>query len=150
MLTLNADADYVKYSHLVDDFVSVVANISELNQPFKANNVTEFHVGAEYFFAFSVPFAIRAGYWRDPAHSVEWNGPLTHPDYIAEAMLYPRGQAQNHYAIGGGFAWPRFQIDFAYDTSDTYKVGSVSTVFRFYRARVSSGMSISAKFFQPS
>lgn len=130
-LTINADADYVKYSNLVDNFVSVVANVSDLKQPFVAKNVTELRIGAEYFFAMQVPFAIRAGYWRDPAHSITWNGPLTRADYVAEALLYPKTQDQNHKSIGGGFAWPKFQIDFAYDTSKYYKVGSISMVTRF-------------------
>ena len=72
-----------------------------------------------------------AGYWRDPAHSIEWRGPLTNPGFIAEAMLYPEGEAQNHITVGAGLAWPRFQIDAAYDSSDHYKVGSISVVTRF-------------------
>lgn len=130
-LTINADADYVKYSNLVDKFVSIVANVSDLNKPFVANNVTELRLGAEYFFAYKVPFAIRGGYWRDPAHSVTWNGPVTRADYVAEALLYPKTGDQNHVTVGGGFAWPKFQIDIAYDTSKYYKVGSVSMVARF-------------------
>ena len=46
-------------------------------------------------------------------------------------MLYPKGEDQNHYSIGGGLAWPKFQVDFAYDTSEHYKVGSLSLVTRF-------------------
>lgn len=131
VLTVNVDAVHVKYSNLVDNFVSAVADVRELDEPFVANDVTELRVGAEYFFATRIPIAIRAGYWRDPAHSIEWNGPLNRPDFIAEAMLYPKGEDQNHYSVGAGLAWPRFQIDFAYDTADNYKVGSVSMVTRF-------------------
>lgn len=131
VLTLNLDAVHVKYSNLVDDFVSVVADVSELEEPFKANDVIELRFGAEYFFATKIPFALRAGYWRDPAHSIEWNGPLNRPDFIAEAMLYPKGEDQDHISVGAGLAWPRFQIDMAYDTSKHYKVGSISMVTRF-------------------
>lgn len=131
VLTINADAVHVKYSNLVDDFVSAVADVRTLDEPFKANDVTELHLGAEYFFAVKVPFALRAGYWRDPAHSIEWNGPVNRPDFIAESMLYPKGEDQNHYSVGGGFAWPKFQVDFAYDTSKYYKVGSLSLVTRW-------------------
>lgn len=131
VLTVNVDAVHVKYSNLVDNFVSAVADVRELDEPFVANDVTELRVGAEYFFATRIPIAIRAGYWRDPAHSIEWNGPLNRPDFIAEAMLYPKGEDQNHFSVGAGLAWPRFQIDFAYDTADNYKVGSVSMVTRF-------------------
>jgi len=131
VLTLNVDAVHVKYSNLADDFVASVADVRELTDPFGADDVTEIHVGAEYFFATKIPVAIRAGWWRDPAHSLEWRGPLNRPDFIAEAMLFPEGETQNHVSFGAGLAWPRFQIDFAYDTSETYKVASLSMVTRF-------------------
>jgi long-chain fatty acid transport protein len=131
VLTVNIDAVRVQYSNLVDDFVSGVAEVRAIGNPFKAKDVTEIRIGAEYFFATKIPFALRGGYWRDPAHSIEWNGPLNHPNFIAEAMLYPEGEDQNHYSIGAGLAWPRFQIDAAYDTSQNYKVGSISMVTRF-------------------
>jgi len=132
VLTINADAVHVKYSNLTDDFVASVADVRELSgDPFRADDVTELHVGAEYFFPSKIPVAIRAGWWRDPAHSVTWRGPTTRPDFIAEALLFPAGEAQTHYSIGAGLAWPRFQIDAGYDTSDTYKVASISMVTRF-------------------
>jgi long-subunit fatty acid transport protein len=131
VLTINLDAVHVKYSNLVDDFVASVADVRELDDPFGIDDVVELRLGAEYFFGTRVPFALRAGYWRDPAHSVEWRGPLNRPDFIAEALLYPEGETQNHISIGGGFAWPRFQIDFAYDRSEHFKVGSISMVTRF-------------------
>jgi long-chain fatty acid transport protein len=131
VLTLNADAVHVTYSHLVDHFISISARIRQLDHAYAANDVTELHVGGEYFFAMKVPFALRAGYWRDPAHAIEFRGPLTDVDSVANAILYPKGQAQNHFSVGAGFAWPRFQIDFAYDRSDHYKVGSISAVTRF-------------------
>lgn len=131
VLTINVDAVNVMYSNLVDDFVSSVADVQGLDEPFSADDVTELHVGAEYFFSTKIPFALRAGYWRDPAHSIVWNGPLNRPDFVAEALLYPKGEDQNHVSVGAGFAWPKFQIDLAYDTSDNYKVGSISMVSRF-------------------
>ncbi len=131
-LTINADAVRVTYSNLVDDFVSINSAVRALNEPpFEAKDVTELHAGAEYFFTTKIPIALRAGYWRDPKHSVEWAGPLNHPQFIAESMLYPEGEDQNHMSIGAGIAWPRFQIDAAYDTSKHYKVGSISVVTRF-------------------
>jgi long-subunit fatty acid transport protein len=131
VLTINVDAVNVKYSNLVDDFVSATADVGGLTDPFRANDVTEIRIGAEYLFSTKIPFALRAGYWRDPAHSVVWNGPLNDPNFIAEALLYPETEDQNHMSIGAGLAWQRFQIDLAYDTSDKYKVGSISMVTRF-------------------
>jgi long-subunit fatty acid transport protein len=131
VLTINADAVHVKYSNLVDDFFSAVAAVRALDEPFKVEDVVELRIGAEYFFATKIPIALRAGYWRDPDHSVTWNGPLNSPDFIAEAMLYPGGEDQNHFSVGAGLAWPRFQLDAAYDGSDLYKVLSLSMVTRF-------------------
>jgi long-subunit fatty acid transport protein len=131
VLTINVDANHVKYSNLVDNFVSVYPAVAVVDEPFKAEDVIEIRAGAEYFFATKIPFALRAGYFRDPKHNVTWNGPLNHPDYVAAAMLYPEGDDQNHFSIGAGIAWPRFQIDAAYQSSDHYKVGSLSFVTRF-------------------
>jgi len=131
VLTVNFDAVHVKYSNLVDNFFSVNENIRALDHPFRANDVTELHLGVEYFFATKIPVAIRGGLWRDPAHSVEFRGPLTSPEAVADAILYPKGSSQMHRSIGAGLAWPRFQIDAAYDTSPHFKVGSLSAVMRF-------------------
>jgi long-subunit fatty acid transport protein len=131
VLTLNADAVRVKYSNLVDNFISVNETIRSLDKAYKANDVTEIHAGAEYFFGTKIPFALRAGWWRDPAHSVTFTGPLTTPDAVAAAILYPKGTSQNHKSVGAGLAWPKFQIDAAYDTSKYFKVGSLSAVMRF-------------------
>lgn len=130
-LTINADAVHVTYSNLVDDMVVAGADVTGIDEPFVAEDVIELRFGAEYLFPTRIPVAIRAGYWQDPAHSVYWNGPLNHADFVGEAMLFPKGQDQEHYTIGAGLAWPRFQIDFAYDTSDTYKAGSLTMVTRF-------------------
>jgi len=131
VLTINADAVRVTYSNLTDDFVSTVADVRDVENPYVAPDATEIHVGGEYFFSTKVPFALRAGWWRDPAHSIEWRGPLNQPDFVAAALLYPKGEARNHWSVGAGFAWPRFQVDAAYDSSKNYKVGSLSIVTRF-------------------
>lgn len=130
-LTLNLDAVRVTYSNLVDNFVSAVADVRELEDPFVAEDITELRFGAEYLFPVKIPFLLRGGFWREPKHSIEWKGPLNRPDFIAEAMLYPEGEDQNHITVGVGFAWPKFQIDAAYDSSKHYKVGSLSMVTRF-------------------
>ncbi|HEY6137209.1 MAG TPA: outer membrane protein transport protein [Thermoanaerobaculia bacterium] len=131
VLTVNVDAVRVKYSNLVDNFVSINESVREIDQAYKAPDVTELHAGAEYFFATKIPLALRVGWWHDPAHSIEYRGPLSTPDRVAAAILYPRGESQNHRSIGAGLAWPRFQVDAAYDTSPHYKVASVSMVARF-------------------
>jgi len=131
VLTVNADAVRVTYSNLTDKFVSTVTDVQGLKNPYEAPDVLELHAGAEYFFATKIPIALRGGYWRDPAHSIEWRGPLTTPDGVAAAMLYPKGEDQNHWSVGAGLAWAKFQIDAAYETSKHFKVLSASLVTRF-------------------
>ena len=94
--------------------------------------MTEIHFGGEYFFSTRIPVAVRAGYWFDPAHSVTYVGPLDEFNRVAEAVLFPEGEDQNHVSVGLGVAFSqRLQLDAAYEQSDRYKVGSISFVTRF-------------------
>jgi hypothetical protein len=131
VLTINADAVRIKYSNLVDNFVSINSTVRALNKPYKAADALELHLGGEYFFSTKIPFAVRAGYWRDPQHSLTYTGPLNNSDEVAEAVLFPKTKSLNHISVGAGLAWPRFQIDAAYDRSDLFRVGSISMVTRF-------------------
>ncbi|HUP44512.1 MAG TPA: outer membrane protein transport protein, partial [Thermoanaerobaculia bacterium] len=117
VLTINFDAVHVTYSNLVDDFFSFSQSIRELDAPYEADDITELRLGAEYAFTTRVPFLLRAGVWHEPAHAVTYRGPINTIDRVAEAIIFPEGEDQLHLSIGGGFSWPRFQIDFAYDTS---------------------------------
>lgn len=128
VLTINADAIQVTYANLTDDFRGI---LNAPNDGYTSEDVTELHVGAEYFFTTKIPVAIRGGWWRDPAHSVEFTGALNSPAGVAARILFPPGEDQDHLSIGIGLAWPSFQIDAAYDTSDRFKVGSLSAVTRF-------------------
>jgi long-subunit fatty acid transport protein len=131
VLTVNFDAVHVTYSNLVDNFVSINEDIRALDKAYHASDITELHLGGEYFFATKIPVALRAGVWRDPAHSVEFRGPTSSPSAVASAILYPKGEASTHLSVGMGLAWPRFQIDAAYDRSPHFHVGSLSAVTRF-------------------
>lgn len=144
-LTISADAVFVKYSNLTDDFRATKGGTEFLQNGFEAEDAIEVHVGGEYFLSTKIPLAVRVGYWRDPAHSIRYTGPITcdDPNYVPEdragcqinriatSILLPGGEDLNHLSVGVGLAWPKFQIDAAYDTSDTFKVGSLSFVKRF-------------------
>jgi Outer membrane protein transport protein (OMPP1/FadL/TodX). len=131
VLTINADAVKVKYSNLVDNFVSINSSVRAIDKAYKASDALELHLGGEYFFSTKIPFAVRAGYWRDPEHSITYQGPLQNADEVAAATLFPATRSLNHISVGAGLAWPRFQIDAAYDRSQLYRVGSISMVTRF-------------------
>ena len=131
VLTVNFDAVRVTYSNLVDNFISINEDVRKLDKAYRANDATELHLGGEYFFTMKLPLAVRAGVWRDPAHNVEFRGPTNSPSAVASAILFPRGEPVNHVSAGVGLAWPRFQIDAAYDRSRNFRVGSISAVTRF-------------------
>jgi long-chain fatty acid transport protein len=136
-LTMNADAVRVKYSHLTDNFLSVIefgtedAGGVERLSGYRAVDGTELHAGLEYFVLARVPFAIRTGWWRDPAHSIRYEAPLDTPHAVAAQILFPRGDDENHYSVGIGVAFPKFQLDAAYDHSRTVKTASVSLIARY-------------------
>jgi long-chain fatty acid transport protein len=144
-LTLLGDAVFIRYSNLTDDFRSAYGEIQILDQPYQIEDSTEYHFGAEYFIASRIPVAIRAGWWREPGHGLEYVGPLTCTDpQIAEpdrvlcaanrvrsATIFPGSKDEDHYTVGIGLSWPNFSIDAAYDTADSFKVGSLSAVVRF-------------------
>lgn len=149
-LVISADAVQIGYSNLTDDFISAYPEIQLIRDntgqsPYEIEDSTEYHAGFEYFFASRIPVAIRAGWWREPAHGLKYVGPTTcTDDEIAEqdrvlcaanrfraSLIFPGGEDQDHYTVGIGLAWPSFQIDAAYDTSDAFKIGSLSAVFRF-------------------
>jgi len=131
VLTVNADVVRVKYSNLVDNFVSINATVRAIDHAYKAADATELHLGGEYFFSTKIPFAVRAGAWRDPQHTITYTGPLNNSDEVAAAVLFPKTKSLTHLSVGAGLAWPRFQIDAAYDRSELFKVGSISMVTRF-------------------
>jgi len=131
VLTINADAVRVTYSNLVDNFISINADVRKIDKAYQASDALEIHLGGEYFFSTKIPLAIRGGVWRDPQHAITYRGPLTNSAEVAAAVLFPETKSLTHVSVGAGLAWPRFQIDAAYDRSQLFKVGSISMVTRF-------------------
>jgi long-subunit fatty acid transport protein len=130
-LRINVDAVQVNYSDLVDDVLSIYDDIKD-NPDYRREDVTEIHVGAEYFFVNGrIPWALRAGWWRDPEHSLRYAGPQSTGNQTAATILFPEGEDQDHFSVGIGIAFTKLQVDAAYDTSDKFKVGSISAKYVF-------------------
>lgn len=135
VLTVNADAVHVAYSHLTDQFVSVIeygtedSGVEQL-AGYQTRNGIEWHAGTEYFVLARVPLALRAGWWRDPAHAIRYRAPLVSAHDVAARILFPGNRAENHYSVGLGLAWPRFEVGAAYDTSRSLKTASISVIAR--------------------
>lgn len=128
-LTFNADViqiGYRKYGRSITG--SLTTDDPSL---YRLDDGTELRFGAEYFIITKVPLAIRAGWWRDPAHSTEYTGPSNTLQGAAASLIFPRASHEDHYSVGVGGSWPSFQIDAAYDTARDAKTASVSVVVRF-------------------
>lgn len=136
---INFDVSRVYYSQVTDGLVSLfdASQTAELD-PLKLDDGTEVRLGAEYTFATTHPFSLRAGVWRDPAHELVYRGAA--PDFdtdnddpAANAATFSSGRSgdQTHYAFGAGMAFSQFQIDLGADFSDASDTYSVSGVLRF-------------------
>ena len=138
-LIVGADVATIDYSVAANDFVSVIEVVydgDELTKVesvsgYEADDALELHAGVEYYIQTVVPVAIRAGWWRDPAHAITYRGPLVGDHAVGAAILFPETDDQSHYTVGIGIAWPRWQIDAAYDTSKRSDIASISMVVRF-------------------
>ena len=121
-LTLSADAVRVEYSRMMHDRRSTFPQQSELGFP----DVTELHAGAEYR---TGKVALRAGWWRDPAHALAiLNGVEPPPpfDYV-QAIV---DSDEDHVTAGIGYG-ERVRFDAAVDRGarSTRVALGVSTTF---------------------
>jgi len=144
-LTLTLDVSHVGYSNLsdqVDDGFFSGALSSETNPDildgFSIKDQIEPRVGMEYAFATTNPFFLRAGFWRERERTLRFNANPDSSEFntdpvsaYAEAVLFSSGGDENHYAVGFGWAFPKFQVDFAYDGSDVQDTVSLSGVLRW-------------------
>ncbi len=139
--TINLDVNRVFYSNLSDDIVSgfglddsVPATAASV-APLRVDDGTEIRLGGEYVFLNgNTPFSLRAGVWRDPEHTLRFNGvpsDLTNGNAVSNAILFSTGDDEIHYALGIGWAFEKFQLDAAADISDLVDTYSISGVLRF-------------------
>jgi long-subunit fatty acid transport protein len=142
-VTINADVVRVQYSHLLRNFtpgafcVAGTCDQSAESLGFHIANATEVHLGGEWLRPGGQPFALRAGWWHDPSHSVEYNGPTNSPAPLVKlaelfsAQSFPVERAQNHVAVGVGYLGSTFSINAAYDRSSLSRTASISAKASF-------------------
>lgn len=136
------DLDRVRYSQLTDGIQSLF-DIQSSTDRLQIPDGTEIHLGTEYTWTtMAHPFSLRGGVWRDPRHSIEFNGtPRTgcgSADAIncagdaALAVLFSQGRGpETHWSLGAGMAFKNFQVDLAGDFSKAVDTWSLSGVYRF-------------------
>jgi long-subunit fatty acid transport protein len=136
--TVSLDINRVSYSQISDDlrsgFDTDDSDLINSVGPLKIDDGTEIRLGTEYVFAnFTYPISLRAGVWRDPEHTLTFQGrtPSSLTNALANEVLFSTGDDETHGSLGFGIVFPRFQIDAAFDFSDSYDSFSLSGVYRF-------------------
>lgn len=133
---VNFDVARMQYSDLTENVRSSLlpdgpAADAEVGQ-LSIDDGTEIRLGAEYVYAEArYPVVIRAGIWRDPEHTIRFQGEPTSPAARANAQIFSVGDDEMHYTLGLGIAFEKFQLDVAADFSNPYDVYSLSGVYRF-------------------
>lgn len=155
--TFNEDVVRVKYSKLLDSFVSETFcgqfKTTQFCTPgtnlgFSLPDATEVHFGVEYLIP-RRPFAIRGGAWVDPAHALSFSlsqtekqGLITEVGAVnfqklqdASGAIFGnvdvRQKRQTHLAAGIGYLARSFEINAGYDHSSNSKTASISLLARF-------------------
>ncbi len=129
-----ADYGYVRYSELKEDFANIQALDSGRPEQLQVDDANEFHGGVEYVFLQSAkPFALRAGLWWDPDHSIRYE-PTAAGDSIDQlySATLPGGEDVMHYTVGGGIVLSdRIEINAGADWSKRTTAVTASAVVRF-------------------
>ena len=125
-ITVTIDVNHIKY-----------ADANEKDNPVKADNVDEVHLGVEYVILRpqqpNNPISFRLGAWLDPDHQPSFRGvPDASSTNRRFAVAFLPGKDEWHYSGGLGFVLgERFQIDAAADFSNHANIFSLSSVYRF-------------------
>ena len=132
--TFAIEATRINYSN-IEEFHAPYAypggdiTVIQNNSDFKARDVVEVHLGLEYHTRFKqFPLALRAGYYLDPAHDIEYHG----TDSTSQ-LIYPAREDVQHLTVGVGIPFSEtLQFDLAYDDADddSYRV-AISFAYRY-------------------
>ncbi|BCS95301.1 hypothetical protein DSLASN_09330 [Desulfoluna limicola] len=133
--TFALDTVYIDYRRTTMEFVAPYAypggdvRIIQKNSDFQARDVLEVHLGLEYKTRlYHHPLALRAGYYFDPAHDIEYRG----LDSTSQG-IYPGGKDVQHLSAGAGMVFREsLQVDMAFDAADddSYR-SAISLAYRY-------------------
>ena len=130
-LTIAVDAVRVNYSEITDANFLNRLDLPEGALRFDMPDVTELRAGAEYRLQTRVPVALRAGWWREPAHRVQAREGSMFPGVATvhnEILLHD--QDENHVTAGIGIGG-RVRFDAAFDRSENTRRASVGVATTF-------------------
>lgn len=132
-LTVNLDANRINYSILTRDFIPTfpgVGNRSARDAGYRLDDATEIHLGAEWLL--DSPFSVRAGYWFEPRHSLEYIGPVQSFDERLAALLYPGGRDLHHVTAGISYDRQSYSVHLGYDQASNQRTLALSLQMRLW------------------
>ena len=145
---------YIMYSQLEKNLTIPIAypdapvdihgfRILSSRSDYSIDNILEIHFGTEYVLNAiqNVPIALRAGFFYEPAHDLEYTKPSVIPDGLnrprnqlnnIEANLFDGGEALWHFTFGtGAVFFNHFQVDVGADITDKSQNVALSMVYQF-------------------
>lgn len=121
--TVSFEWDRVQYSDLFDALNRQTQDLVG----FDLDDVDEQHLGVEYaFLRMSPVIAVRGGWWRDPAHQLQYSG-----NDLFDRAIFTGGENSEHVALGVGVAFQSVQIDLGADFSDFIDTFALSGIYSF-------------------
>lgn len=133
-LRILGDYNRVQYSQLKEDFVDIQALATGRPEQLRIDDANEVHGGVEVLFLEAAkPFALRAGAWFDPDHSIRYEPTpaLDRVDLLYAATL-PGGDDLVHFTFGGGIVFSnQFEFNAGADFSSRTTAVTASAVVRF-------------------
>jgi long-subunit fatty acid transport protein len=133
-LRLVADYDWVQYSQIRRDLVSLDPSISGRGDQLRTDDGHEVHGGMEYLvLSVTKPLAFRAGAWYDPAHTVWYERTAANdPTDVLLSAALPKGKSLVHYTGGFGIALSgKSELNVGLDVSSKSTYMTASGVIRF-------------------
>ena len=112
-LSFLLDWQRIFYSQIIDQgFLIVESPATETKENYAISDINEIHLGCEWLVAGQQSvWAFRAGYYRNPVHTVTYSG---ESDIIDARFQSPGLEDQDHFTVGVGWVFRnRFEVDVA-------------------------------------
>ena len=132
-LTVTLDVVHIRYEDILEDF-DILAGTYYTTENYAVDNVTEIHLGGEYILPFGDRFfALRAGIYHEPDHTIRFTGTTGDPALdLEEKEKFPGSDDQMHITGGLGLVVSEhFQVDTAANIAAKSTQFSISAVYRF-------------------
>jgi long-chain fatty acid transport protein len=129
-LTFSEDVERIHYSNQLDGYRAGVNVLTSPDAVFRADDVWEVRMGAEYVLVRKVPVAFRLGLYTEHDNAIR--AVSTGTDSFATAASFPGRDGHVHGTAGAGAVWSggRYRLDLAADVGTDTNQYVVSFIYR--------------------